>query len=256
MKVVILCGGRGTRLYPDTESRPKPMIEIGGHPILWHIMKIYSFYGYNEFILALGYKGDNIKRYFLNYHLMSGDVKLNLKTGHIEYSNKNSENWNIQMVDTGLDTLTGGRLARLEPYLQNEDSFMLTYGDGVADINIKQLVDFHVKHGRTGTVSAVRPAGRFGVMDFDGDKVIDFHEKPQVEQGWINGGFFIFKSEIFNYLSGDKTILEREPLENLVSKQELMSFKHKGYWHCMDTPRDRDDLNEVWENKTASWKIW
>lgn len=256
MKTVILCGGRGTRLYPDTEFRPKPIVEIGAYPILWHIMKIYSHYGFNEFVLALGYKGEDIKSYFMNYHLRAANVHLDLGTGQIDHERIHSENWQIDMMHTDLATLTGGRLARLESYLNDSGTFMLTYGDGVANVDVKELVQFHKSHDRLATVTAVRPVGRFGVMDFDGNQVIDFHEKPQVGEGWINGGFFVFEPEVFNYLEGDDTVLEGKPMEQLAQDGQLMAFKHKGFWHCMDTPRDLDDLNEMWNNQQAQWKVW
>ena len=256
MKTVILCGGRGTRLYPDTELRPKPLVEVGNYPILWHIMKIYSYYGFDEFVLALGYKGEEIKNYFLNYHLRSGDVSMDLRPGRIDHDLSQNENWAIDMIDTGFSSLTGGRLARLELVLRDKGTFMLTYGDGVADVNVKDLLSFHRSHDKIATVTAVRPAGRFGVMEFDGDKVVEFREKPQVGQGWINGGFFVFEPEVFDYLSGDQTVLEGQPMENLARDGQLMAFKHAGFWHCMDTPRDRDELSEMWKNNRAQWKVW
>lgn len=256
MKTVILCGGRGTRLYPDTELRPKPLVEVGNYPILWHIMKIYSHYGFDEFILALGYKGEEIKSYFLNYHLLSGDVSVDLGSGRVRHDISQNEKWVIGMIDTGFSTLTGGRLARLEPLLGDQATFMLTYGDGLANVNLKELVLFHKSHGKIATVTAVRPAGRFGVMEFEGDKVIEFREKPQVGHGWINGGFFVFEPKVFDYLSGDLSILEGEPMENLAQDGQLMAFKHSDFWHCMDTPRDRDVLHEMWTNRKAQWKVW
>ena len=194
--------------------------------------------------------------YFLNYNYNIGDVHLDLGTGQILNTRKNIENWEIDMIDTGQDTLTGGRLARLETFLKDSGTFMLSYGDGVADIDLEKLVKFHKSHNKYATVTAVRPAGRFGVMKFNGNKVIDFHEKPQVSEGWINGGFFVFESEIFNYLEGDHSILEGKPMEQLVRDGQLMAYKHRGFWHCMDTPRDRDDLNKMWLDKTAKWKVW
>jgi glucose-1-phosphate cytidylyltransferase len=256
MKTIILCGGRGTRLYPDTELKPKPLVQIGEYPVLWHIMKTYSSYGYKDFVLALGYKGESIKDYFLNYHLRSGNVKINLGSGQTDYENGHDEDWQIDLVNTGLDTLTGGRLARLKPLLKDNGTFMLTYGDGVANIDIGKLIEFHKSHNKIATVSAVHPIGRFGVMEFDGNKVTDFHEKPQANEGWINGGYFIFETEIFDYLKSDKTILERDPMERLAKDGQLMAFKHDGFWHCMDTPRDRDDLNELWSSGNSPWKTW
>lgn len=256
MKTVILCGGRGTRLYPDTQFRPKPMVEVGGYPILWHIMKIYSHYGYSEFVLAMGYKGGDIKSYFMNYHLQAGNIHLDLAKGQADHERVHSEDWQIDMIHTGMETLTGGRLARLESHLKHSGTFMLTYGDGVTDINVKELVKFHDSHNKLATVTAVRPIGRFGVMEFNGDKVTDFHEKPQVGGGWINGGFFVFEPEIFKYLEGDNTVLEGKPMERLAQDGQLIAYKHHGFWHCMDTPRDRDELNEMWSRSKAKWNIW
>ena len=256
MKTVILCGGRGTRLYPDTELRPKPIVEVGKHPILWHIMKIYSHYKFNEFVLALGYKGEEIKKYIKEYSLRSGNVHLNLSTDQTALERNHSKNWQIELIDTGMDTLTGGRLARLESHLRDTGTFMLTYGDGLADINVKELVKFHKSHGKFATVTAVRPIGRFGVLKLEDDNVIDFHEKPQASEGWINGGYFVFEPEIFNYLGGDDTVLEGNPMEQLAQDGQLMAYKHHSFWHCMDTPRDRDELNEMWSNQQSKWKVW
>jgi glucose-1-phosphate cytidylyltransferase len=256
MKTVILCGGRGTRLYPDTEIRPKPLVEIGENPILWHIMKTYSHFGFNDFVLALGYKGESIKDYFLNYHLRSGNVSLNLGTGKSEYEKGHDEDWNVSLINTGLDTLTGGRLLRLRSHLKDKGTFMLTYGDGVANIDIEKLLKFHKEHKKIATVSAVHPIGRFGVMEFDGHKVTDFYEKSQANEGWINGGYFIFEPEIFDYLEDDNTILERDPMEQLSKEGQLMAYKHNDFWHCMDMARDRDDLNEMWTDGKSPWKIW
>jgi len=256
MKTVILCGGRGTRLYPDTELRPKPIVEVGKHPILWHIMKIYSHYKFNEFVLALGYKGEEIKKYFTDYSIRSGNIHLNLSTDQTDLERNHSKNWQIELIDTGMDTLTGGRLARLESHLRDTGTFMLTYGDGLADINVKELVKFHKSHGKFATVTAVRPIGRFGVLKLEDDNVIDFHEKPQASEGWINGGYFVFEPEVFNYLGGDDTVLEGNPMEQLAQDGQLMAYKHHSFWHCMDTPRDRDELNEMWSNQQSKWKVW
>ena len=256
MKTVILCGGRGTRLYPDTELRPKPIVEVGKHPILWHIMKIYSHYKFNEFVLALGYKGEEIKKYFTDYSIRSGNIHLNLSTDPTDLERNHSKNWQIELIDTGMDTLTGGRLARLESHLRDTGTFMLTYGDGLADINVKELVKFHKSHGKFATVTAVRPIGRFGVLKLEDDNVIDFHEKPQASEGWINGGYFVFEPEVFNYLGGDDTVLEGNPMEQLAQDGQLMAYKHHSFWHCMDTPRDRDELNEMWSNQQSKWKVW
>ena len=256
MKTVILCGGLGTRLSEETVVKPKPMVEIGGNPILWHIMKIYAKNDYKDFVLALGYKGEIIKEYFLNYFAMTSDVTVELKNGRVDYANCSAENMTVNMVDTGKATMTGGRLKRLESRLRSLGTFMLTYGDGVADINLRDLVTFHRQHGRLATVTAVRPSARFGRMIFDGDRVVDFKEKPQTEEGWVNGGFFIFEPEVFDYIENDATVLEAEPLENLTRDGQLMAYKHTGFWHCMDTLRDKNVLEDMWAAKAAPWKTW
>lgn len=255
MKTVILCGGKGTRLSEETHLRPKPMVEIGDKPILWHIMNRYSKYGHNDFTLALGFKQDYIKQYFLNYHALGSDFRVELQNGNLEILNKLERSWKVDLIDTGEETLTGGRVLRLRDYLKNEDIFMLTYGDGVANVDIEALVNFHKSHGKIATVTAVRPPARFGEMIFDGDQIVEFKEKPQTSQGWINGGFFIFNSKFLDYLdvNGDKTILEREPLENLVKDGQLMSFKHAGFWQCMDTLRDKILLNDLFQTGEAPW---
>jgi glucose-1-phosphate cytidylyltransferase len=253
MQTVILCGGLGTRLSEETHVRPKPMVEIGGRPILWHVMKIYEKFGYSDFILALGYKGEYIKDYFLNYHTRMSDIFLNLKNGTTKISNVASENWNISLMNTGPDTLTGGRLLRLKDKLYNSGTFMLTYGDGVSSVNIKELINFHKSHGKIATVTSVRPPARFGGIEINNGNVISFKEKPQSGEGYINGGFFVFEPEIFNYLENDQTILEQTPLENLVKDKQLMSYEHNGYWQCMDTIRDKDSLQKIWESGNAPW---
>jgi glucose-1-phosphate cytidylyltransferase len=256
MKVVILCGGFGTRLSEETQVRPKPMVEIGNFPILWHIMKTYGHFDFNDFILALGYKGDFIKEYFINYHSRRSDVLVDLAAKEIEYNNSMTEKWTIQMVDTGSQSLTGGRLHRLEPILKNKGTFMLTYGDGVSNVDIKKLLEFHKKHRKLATVTTVRPPARFGTMSFEGDKVVSFLEKPQTGEGWINGGFFVFEPEIFKYLNGDQTILEKDPLEKIALDGQLMAFRHEGYWQPMDTLRDKNNLHEAWISGKAPWKVW
>lgn len=253
MKTVILCGGLGTRLSEETQMKPKPMVEIGGRPILWHIMKIYERFGFNDFTLALGYKGEMIKDYFLNYHARLSDLTVNLKNGQVDYSNPTSEDWRVSLIDTGANTLTGGRLLRLKSHLQANGTFMLTYGDGVADVDLKKLMDFHRQHGKLATVTAVRPSARFGGMHIGSGKVLDFKEKPQSGEGWINGGFFVFEPAIFNYLQDDATVLEQSPLESLARDGQLMAHEHSGYWQCMDTVRDRDALQSVWESGKAPW---
>lgn len=254
MKVVLLAGGLGTRLSEETVLKPKPMVEIGGMPILWHIMKIYSKYNINDFYICLGYKAEVIKEFFLNYKLHKSDMTINLASGNVKYENDLSENWNVNLIDTGQNTLTGGRLLRLKKYFSKGETFMLTYGDGVANVNIEKLIQFHKEHGKIATLTAVRPPARFGSIITDDKNIInEFKEKPQIGEGWINGGYFVFNYDIFDYLSKDETILEREPLEILASKGELAAYKHEGFWQCMDTIRDRDNLNEMWSSGNALW---
>ena len=251
MEVVILAGGLGTRLSEETDIKPKPMVEVGGKPILWHIMKIYENYGFNNFTLALGYKGEVIKDYFINYHAHSSDLAINLKNGEISFSNQVSEDWNVSLINTGISSMTGGRLLRLRDKLKA--TFMLTYGDGVSDVNLQELLKFHKSHGKIATVTAVIPSARFGGMHVDDGKVLNFKEKPQSGSGWINGGFFIFETSIFDYLDDDTTVLEQKPMEKLVNDGELMAYQHHGYWQCMDTIRDRESLQEIWDSGNASW---
>ncbi len=253
MKTVILCGGMGTRLSEETQVKPKPMVEIGGKPILWHILSLYARYGYKDFVLALGYKGEVIKDYFLHYHPRTSDVKVHLASGRVEYANTLAEDWDVEMVHTGEGTMTGGRLRRLRPILEGGGTFMLTYGDGLSNVPIDRLVAFHERHGRLATVTAVRPPARFGTMAFNGDRVVEFEEKPQTGEGWINGGFFVFESGVLDYIEGDETVLEAEPLERLARDGQLMAFKHEGFWHCMDTLRDKNYLDEVWRSGQAPW---
>ena len=234
MKTVILAGGLGTRLSEETVIKPKPMVEVGGFPILWHIMKIYDFHGFKDFIIPLGYKGEVIQKYFLMYHPVSNDISIDLSTGQVNYHHQDRENWHIRLIETGINTLTGGRLLRLHNYLKNEETFMLTYGDGVADVNIRDLLDFHKQHKKIATLTAVRPPARFGSMQFNGNQIVSFEEKPQTGEGWINGGFFVFNREIFQYLEDDNTILERSPLEGLAKAGELMAYHHEGFWQCME----------------------
>ena len=255
MKVVILCGGLGTRLREETQVKPKPLVTIGERPILWHIMQIYSYFGFNDFVLALGYKGEMIKQYFLNYHFLESDFNINLANGEIKHLNKHQKKWKIDLVDTGKDTLTGGRLRRLRSYL-GDDTFMLTYGDGVSNVNIRQLLEFHRSHGKLATITAVHPVARFGEMQLEKNKVLDFKEKPQTQQGWINGGFFIFESGVLDYLQDDKTILEQNPLENLAHDQQLMAYPHEGFWYCMDTIRDVQMLESLWAMGSAPWNLF
>lgn len=254
MKTVILAGGRGSRLSEETYAKPKPMVEIGGIPILVHIMRLYAHAELRDFVLAVGYRGESIKDYFVNYHLRNSDVAVNLRTGETSYLNPMVPDWTVRMIDTGLDTLTGGRLKRLEPLLAPEGTFMLTYGDGVADIDLARLLAFHRGHGRLASVTAVRPPGRFGTMRLDGDEVGSFKEKPQAGEGWINGGFFVFEPGVFAYLTDDQTVLEQDPLERLSRDGQLMAWRHEGFWQPMDTVRDRDLLNDLWASGQAPWR--
>jgi glucose-1-phosphate cytidylyltransferase len=253
MKVVILCGGLGTRLSEETHIRPKPMVEIGGRPILWHIMRSYDHHDLREFVLALGYKGEQIKDYFLNYHARQSDVTLQLRSGAVTFSNPTVEDWTIDLVDTGASTQTGGRLLRLREQLKSLGTFMLTYGDGVSNVDLRALLAFHRAHGRIATVTAVRPAARFGELQLDGKRVVSFAEKPQIGEGWVSGGFFVFEPAVFNYIDDDATMLERAPLENLARAGELMAFHHSGYWHPMDTVRDKTTLEALWAAGAAPW---
>ncbi|MBZ5605928.1 MAG: glucose-1-phosphate cytidylyltransferase [Acidobacteriia bacterium] len=255
MKTVILAGGQGTRLAEETDVRPKPMVEIGGRPILWHIMKIYASRGHNEFVLALGYKGDAIKSYFLNYHRLQRDVSVHLATGSIDMHDGECEDWLVHLTDTGIATDTGGRLRRLTKHIGGE-TFMMTYGDGVADLDVNRVIEFHRRHGRLATVTAVRPPSRFGGLTAEGDSVKAFSEKPQIEAGWINGGFFVLEPRVLDYISGDDTKFEREPLETLAREGQLMMYRHEGFWHCMDTVRDLRQLHQMWDSGEAPWRIW
>lgn len=254
MKVVILCGGLGTRLSEETQIRPKPMVEIGGWAMLWHIMKIYERHGHSDFILALGYKGEMIKDYFLNYHARQSDLIVHLKSGQVDYTNPTAEDWRVTLVDTGARSQTGGRVLRLRPHLQSGGTFMLTYGDGVSDVDLTALLAFHRSHGHLATVTAVRPTARFGDIRITDNRVSKFEEKPQSGEGWINGGFFVFEPEIFDFIADDATVLEKAPLEQLAQQGELMAYKHHGYWQSMDTLRDKQALEDLWVNGKAPWK--
>lgn len=255
MKTIILAGGLGTRLAEETVTKPKPMVEIGGIPILWHIMNSYSNYGFKDFAVALGYKGDYIKQFFLNYKSRKSDVIIDLKSGNTEFLNDFSEDWKVGLYDTGLNSMTGGRLLNLKKLFKPGESFMLTYGDGVCSIDIKKLVEFHKNHGKIATLTAVRPNARFGSLQIEDDNSITkFKEKPQIGEGWINGGYFVFNYEVFDYLENESTILEKNPLENLALQNQLKAFHHSGFWHCMDTIRDKESLNEIWREGNAPWK--
>jgi len=255
MKTIILAGGLGTRLAEETVTKPKPMVEIGGIPILWHIMNSYSNYGFKDFAVALGYKGDYIKQFFLNYKSRKSDIIIDLKSGNTEFLNDFSEDWKVGLYDTGMNSMTGGRLLSLKKLFKPGESFMLTYGDGVCSIDIKKLVEFHKSHGKIATLTAVRPNARFGSLKIEKDNSITkFKEKPQIGEGWINGGYFVFNYEVFDYLENESTILERNPLENLALQNQLKAFHHSGFWHCMDTIRDKESLNEIWREGNAPWK--
>lgn len=254
MKVVILAGGFGTRLSELTESIPKPMVAVGGRPILWHIMRTYANFGHKDFFLALGYKASLIKEYFLNYRSLNADLTVDLATGAVSSHQTDDADWKVTLVDTGLSSMTGGRIKRLEPFI-GDQTFMLTYGDGVSDIDLDALLEFHRSHGKMVTVTAVHPGARFGELVMDSDKVNSFAEKPQMQHGWINGGYFVFEPEFFGLLDGDSTVLEREPLEKAAQMGELMAFRHEGFWQCMDTKRDRDLLEELWLSGKAQWSV-
>ncbi len=256
MKVVLLAGGYGTRLSEETEIKPKPMVEIGGKPILWHIMKLYSHYGFNDFIICLGYKGYVIKEYFANYFLHMADVTFDMENNTMQVHDKHAEPWKVTLVDTGLETMTGGRLKRISPYIGDEP-FMATYGDGVSDINVADLVEFHKKNRKIGTLTAVQPSGRFGSIDITpSGNVNSFVEKPKGDNSWINAGFFVFQPEIFNYINSDSDSLERTPLEMLTADSSLAAFKHSGFWKPMDTLREKHELENFWQTGTAPWKVW
>jgi glucose-1-phosphate cytidylyltransferase len=255
MKVVILAGGLGTRLSEETEVKPKPMVEIGGYPILWHIMKLYGHHDVNEFIIALGYKGEAIKNYFLDYYRLNGSMTINLANGTVQIREKQIEDWAVHLIDTGLDTYTGGRVKRLEPYLK-DGTFMVTYGDGLSDINLQDLLRFHRSHGLIASVTAVRPPARYGSLLFDGDLVTEFVEKPQIGEGWINGGFLVFEPAVFNYLDGESSSLEADALAKLAADRQLAAYRHDGFWQCMDTLRDKRLLEGLWQEGLAPWKLW
>jgi glucose-1-phosphate cytidylyltransferase len=252
---VLLAGGKGTRLSEETLSRPKPMVEIGGKPILWHIMSLYAHHGFRDFVVACGYKGEQIKEYFLNFAVHNNDYRVNLSDGVRELLGTSAIDWRVAMVDTGLDTLTGGRLLRLRTWLQG-GTFMLTYGDGLSNVDLRRLVAFHRAHGKAATVTAVRPPARFGSLHIEGERVIRFSEKAQSEEGWINGGFFVLEPGVLSYLEGDQTTLEREPLERLAADGQLMAFRHEGFWQPMDTLRDKLHLESLWASGAAPWKVW
>jgi glucose-1-phosphate cytidylyltransferase len=255
MKVAILAGGVGSRLSEETEVKPKPMVEIGGRPILWHIMMHYSCYGFKDFVIALGYKGEVIKKYMVDYCSLNSNLKVNLRSGVVEMNGGYRPDWNVELIDTGIPTNTGGRIKRLAPYLGNE-TFMLTWGDGVSDVNLHALLEFHRSHGKLATLTAVRPPARFGHLELEGDRITEFNEKPQTGEGWINGAFFVLEPAVFDYIDGDDTAWEREPLQRLAREGQLMAYKHTSFWQCMDTLRDKKLLESLWQTGKAPWKIW
>ena len=255
MKVGILAGGYGSRLAEETEIKPKPMVEIGGHPILWHIMKLYENYGFNEFAIALGYKGDVIKKYMVDLHSLSSNMTVETKDGSVQTHGGAAPDWKVDLVETGPGTMTGGRIKRLVPYMGNE-TFMLTWGDGVSDINLADLLAFHRSHGKLATLTAVRPPARYGHLEFDGDHIRQFTEKPQTAEGWINGAFFVLEPQIADYIDGDETQWEHEPLERLAAEGQLMAYRHDGFWQCMDTLREKHILENYWATGDAPWKTW
>jgi glucose-1-phosphate cytidylyltransferase len=256
MKLVILAGGLGTRLSEETSVRPKPMVEIGGRPIIWHIMKMYSGFGVNDFVVCCGYKGYLIKEYFANYFLHSSDVTIDLRDNSLEVLERKAEPWRITLVDTGDSTQTGGRLRRVAKYIENESVFCLTYGDGLGSVDLAKLMAFHQSHGRLATMTAVQPPGRFGALKVSGTRIESFIEKPQGDGGWINGGFFVLQPEVLKFIEGDTTLWEKEPLENLAKQDQLQAFFHKGFWQPMDTLRDKTHLEELWASGEAPWKVW
>ncbi|MDY6940183.1 MAG: glucose-1-phosphate cytidylyltransferase [Cyanobacteriota bacterium] len=255
MKVGILAGGLGTRLAEETESKPKPMVEVGGRPIVWHIMMHYAHYGFKDFAIALGYKGEVIKKYMVDYCSLNSNLTVNLGSGQVQMHDGWRPQWQIDLIDTGLHTNTGGRIKRLIPYMGDE-TFMLTWGDGVSDLNLQELLAFHRHHGKLATMTVVRPPARFGLPVLEGDRVVEFSEKPQIKEGWINGAFFVLEPQVFDYIEGDNTLWEKEPLENLARDGQLMAYQYDGFWQCMDTLRDKRRLQNLWDSGSAPWKIW
>jgi glucose-1-phosphate cytidylyltransferase len=256
LKVGILAGGVGSRIAEETESRPKPMVEIGSKPILWHIMKYYSAFGFDDFVIALGYKGDQIKRWMVDYASLGTDLTVRPREGTVERHGVEREDWSVTLVETGLLTATGGRIKHLAPHLGSDGTFMLTWGDGVSTVDLRALLDFHRAHGKLATLTAVRPPARFGHLELDGTDIVEFSEKPQTGEGWINGAFFVLEPGVFDYIAGDDTQFEREPLENLAKDGQLKAFLHYDFWQCMDTLRDKKLLEELWERGDAPWKVW
>ena len=255
MKVGILAGGLGTRLAEETETKPKPMVQIGSQPIMWHIMRHYYHYGFQNFVIALGYKGEVIKKYMVDYCSLNSNLTVNLRSGRVNMHGGYKPNWTVELIETGLRTNTGGRIKRLIPYMDNE-TFMLTWGDGVSDLNLHDLLEFHRRHGKLATMTVVRPPARFGLPTLDGDQVVEFSEKPQTQEGWINGAFFVLEPQVFDYIDDDSTLWEKEPLERLASDRQLMAYRYTGFWQCMDTLRDKKRLQRLWDSGEAPWKIW
>lgn len=255
MKVVILAGGMGTRLAEETETRPKPMVTVGGQPILWHIMRHYDHYGFAQFVIALGYRGEYVKKYVMDYCALQGNLSVNTRTGRVQRHGAQAPDWDIELVDTGVRTNTGGRLKRLAPYVGSE-TFMATWGDGVSDVDLNALLAFHRGHGRLATLTAVRPPARFGHIELDGDQIVEFSEKPQTREGRINGAYFVLEAGALDYVDGDDTQWEREPLERLAADGQLMAYQHDGFWQCMDTQRDKRRLESLWASGDAPWRVW
>ena len=255
MKVGILAGGLGTRLAEETETKPKPMVEIGARPILWHILMHYAHHGFSNFVIALGYKGEVIKKYMVDYAALNSNLSVNMRTGESMMMDGTRPDWFVELVDTGSTTMTGGRVKRLAPYFQKE-TFMLTYGDGVSDVDLGKLLAFHRSHGKLATMTAVRPVARFGHLELEGDQIVDFSEKPQTREGWINGGFFVLEPRVAEYVDGDDTYWEREPLVRLARDGQLMAYRHEGFWQCMDTLRDKENLEALWLSGRAPWRVW
>lgn len=255
MKVAILAGGVGSRLSEETCAKPKPLVEIGGRPILWHIMKHYAHYGFKEFVIALGYKGQCIKKYMVDYCKLQSNLSVNMKNGDVIRHESNGADWKVDLIDTGVNTLTGGRIKRLAPYMGNE-TFMLTWGDGVSDVDLDELLAFHKSHGKLATLTAVRPTARFGHLNLEGNNIVKFSEKPQTSEGWINGAFFVLEPEVFDYIEGDHTQWEKDPLEQIAKDGELMAYLHNSFWQCMDTLRDKVLLESLWQKGNAPWKTW
>ncbi len=255
MKVAILAGGRGSRLAEETDIKPKPMVEVGGRPILWHIMMHYTQFAFREFVIALGYRGEVLKKYMTDYASLQSDLTVHVSSGRVDRHDHKHPDWTVSLIDTGQDTMTGGRIKRLQPWVGNS-TFMLTWGDGVSNVDLAALLTFHKKHGKIATLTAVRPPARFGHLEFQGDRIAEFSEKPQTAEGWINGAFFVLEPKVFDYIDGDETQWEREPLQRLASEGQLMAYKHTGYWQCMDTLREKHILEDLWRAGNAPWKTW